>query len=227
MLCNNGPGKYPDVLFDFETIHLPVVILLDTTAHMSCDMSQKTADGVRVLIEELNCDLRVARSIDVCVIGVNEQAEVLHPFTTADRFELPEIHARGCSAMNKAIVFGLDELHRRRRFYMERGVPYYKPWMILLSGSNPTDEYDMLDSARGALESYMERKRLVFFQFTTADDSRHLTVYPCTRPLRINDNDIVGAFRWVGKSLASSAIVSPRRVSVDLPGLPPCLSVIN
>lgn len=200
--------------------HVACVLLVDTSGSMSGNSIREVNDGIRIFAETVMNDSLAKGVVDVCVIEFNDTAQIVHPFAPISQFEAPTLSAGGCTAMNEAILIALDEIRRRKDLYVANGIPYYRPWMFLLTDGLPTDDEKSGETKR-ILREKMDNKSVIFFPVAVEGaDVVNLASYPCTRTLKINGSEFQGAFEWLSNSVISTSKSDPCAAKLDLPPLP-------
>jgi uncharacterized protein YegL len=71
-------------------------------------------------------------------------------FVTADRFQVPALHADGLTPMGTGLVRALDLIANRKKKYKANGVAYYRLWVVLIMDGAPQGEE--LEAVRQAAE---------------------------------------------------------------------------
>jgi uncharacterized protein YegL len=96
----------------------------------------------------------------------------------------------------------LDVLNERKKFYKQNGIPYYQPWLILMTDGKPTDNY--FAAAESAKKLVAERK-LNFLGVGIGDGFDYSTLrsilpakYP---PLKLKESDFKEFFKWLSASM--------------------------
>ena len=73
------------------------------------------------------------------VVATTSLRILLWLFVTVDAFKPPTLRASGDTPMGTAVQQGLDLLRGRKSLFKEGGVPYFRPWLFLISDGAPTD----------------------------------------------------------------------------------------
>lgn len=137
----------------------PCLLLLDTSYSMHGDKIDQLNLGLQALQNDLSSDLVALKRVEIAAVTFGP-VKVAQPFTTADRLSMPTLHADNDTPMGEAILQGLDLLANRKRDYQAAGVPYFRPWVFLISDGASTDD---LGKARAAIRKAEAAKSLSFF----------------------------------------------------------------
>jgi uncharacterized protein YegL len=141
------------------------------------------------------------------------------PFKPAKQYQPPTLSANGLTAMNQAIVAGLDALEARKDMYKNRGIPYYKPWLFLLTDGNPTDD-NMESAAKLRLANLITTKKLFFFPMGIGGgvNINKLGSYCAGEGyvLQASKESFKSAFKWISSSISAVSHSTPGEL-IDLP----------
>jgi uncharacterized protein YegL len=193
----------------------PCVLLLDTSASMDGAPIAALNEGLRVLQADLLEDPLAQRRVEVTIITFgNGGVQVVQDFITASRFEAPTLTAGGNTPMGAAINVALDKLQERKALYNENGIPYYRPWVFMLTDGSPTDSWQQ---AAERIRNEEQNKALAFFAVGIANaNMERLAQISVRTPLKLQGLKFSELFLWLSRS--------QRRVSgsnvgdqVDLP----------
>lgn len=110
--------------------------------------------------------------------------------------------------MGQAIIQGLDLLDQRKALYREHGIPFFRPWVFLLTDGSPTDDWKV---AADAVRLGEEKRAFAFF--AVGVDEANLDILQqisVRRPLRLKGLRFRELFQWLSNSM--------RSVSRSIPG---------
>ena len=194
----------------------PCVLLLDVSGSMSGAPIQELNRGIATFQEEIQRDDLAAMRVEVAIVTFGNQVEVTNEFVTANQFEAKPLRAGGSTPMGEAINRSLDMLRARKDTYRAHGVPYYRPWVFLLTDGAPTDEWK---SAAERVHREEQSKSIAFFSVGVQKANMHiLSQIGVRQPLRLDGLNFRDMFVWLSQSLAS---VSHSVVGEQVPLSPP------
>ena len=119
----------------------PCVLLIDTSDSMKGDSIAQVNKGFAELLSTLNSDDLASLRVELGVITFGGTPKVVQALDSVDRIELQEFSVSGNTPMGEAIRQGFAMLDECKAMYKANGVPYYRPWMFLLTDGQPTDEW--------------------------------------------------------------------------------------
>jgi uncharacterized protein YegL len=118
----------------------PVVLLQDTSTSMSPHI-QKVNEGLQVLRADLLADRLASQRVEIAVITFGP-VQLIQDFVTVDRWLPPRLQADGNTPLGQALDFAIKQIRARKRAYREAGIPYYRPWIWLVTDGEPTDAWE-------------------------------------------------------------------------------------
>lgn len=206
------PTLAPPEFVDNPEPRCPVVLLLDTSRSMEGSPIAELNAGVRALIADLSNDPLAALRVDIAVVTFGGEPHVIQPFANVEDLAQPDLTAGGQTAMGAAMGIAAEAVARRKALYRTYGIPYYQPWVVLISDGTPTDGILWRDSS-ARLRAEDANGKLSFFVIAVegADLPLLTRIAPPDRPpYRLNSLKFRELFQWLSASL--------RRVSSGRPG---------
>jgi uncharacterized protein YegL len=134
------------------------MLVVDTSSSMSGAPINELNAGLRSLLQALHDDEVASFSVELGIVstGSGTPREEL-PLTTANRIEqVAPLHASGGTPLGQAVKLALSKLEQRKEQYKRLGVPYFQPWLIVISDGEPTDAWK--EAAAKAHELSLNRK---------------------------------------------------------------------
>lgn len=175
------------------------VLLLDTSGSMRGAPIDALNQGLRTLQTELQADELAARRVEVAIVtfGYNG-VQVVQEFVTAGQFSAPTLQSGGDTPMGHAINVALDLVRARKETYRSNGVPYYQPWVFMITDGGPTDTWD---SAAQRVKEEEAKKGLAFFAVGVAGANMPtLSQIAVRQPLLLDGLRFVDLFVWLSQS---------------------------
>lgn len=198
----NVPNK---LISNISEKHCPVIVLLDTSGSMQ---SCRTAliDGLRTLRDQLNEDMDARARVEVEILAFDDDVRKVEPFGPMELFQIPDLSCDGMTCTHRAIDTALDEIERRKKEYKLQGVPYYRPWLILMTDGQPNDADN---GAFGRLVQAQKDKKVVFYGIAIGNEADQQSIASMhINGVVINQNklQLTNAFQWLSSSVISTSI---------------------
>lgn len=208
---------------------LPICFCLDVSGSMVSPMGN---GGTRIselnrafdqFIEAMKRDENVLQSADVAVITFGGKVNIDKPFASLQKQEFSRINVneRSFTPMGEAITSALKLLDLRKNAYRDRGIKYFKPWIVIITdgepeGPNATDNFVQALAQINQLE---RENKLFVFNVAIGDDCsfdnlKKLSIKN-TEPFYVNDaSDLDNLLKYL--VVSSSSLVSGKSSENDI-----------
>ncbi|MBS1707728.1 MAG: VWA domain-containing protein [Armatimonadetes bacterium] len=176
----------------------PVVLLQDTSSSMRTVIDQVNT-GLQDMKAELALDPLASQRVEIAIVTFGPVA-LVQDFVTVDQWFPPKLKAGGNTPLGSATRFALEQLRLRKLAYREAGVPYYRPWIWLVTDGAPTDDWrEAVDEA----QAEVRRGGLELFTVGTdnADFSVLRQISSPRAPVRLRQARYRDMFVWLSQSL--------------------------
>lgn len=194
----------------------PCILLLDVSGSMSGKPIEELNQGLATFQREIQSDDLAAMRVEVAVVTFGSRVDVTNQFVTANEFEVTPLRAGGSTPMGQAINQALDMINERKDTYKAHGVPYYRPWIFLITDGAPTDEWE--PAARRVSDAEANKGVAFFAVGVQKADMNTLRKIAVRQPIRLKGLNFQEMFVWLSQSLAS---VSHSIVGEQVPLSPP------
>jgi uncharacterized protein YegL len=193
----------------------PCLLLLDTSKSMDGDPIRELERGLAGFKDALLADSLAAKRVEISVVTFGP-VRVLSQFQTPDTFIPPKLYATEDTPMGGAIVGALELIRQRKSAYKAMGIPYYRPWIFLITDGEPTDDWK---EAAVEIKRGEDNRAFSFFAVGVKNaDMETLEKIAVRKPLRLDGLDFRQLFEWLSTSLRT---VSRSRVGTTVLLPPP------
>lgn len=213
--------EYQIALTENPAPRCPVALLLDTSGSMDGQPISQLNKGVKTFFNEIAGDDFARFSVELEIITYGEVPERSVPFISFNKLtdvKYPNFTANGMTPMGGALSMAFKDLKERKNEYRRLGIPYYQPWIVLMTDGQPNDDWE--EEARKVRKNAKEKK-LVFLGVGVGDDVDMDTlkeICPANfPPKKLDGLKFSDFFEWLSQSLSG---VSRSSVGDTVP-LPP------
>lgn len=196
------PFLLPEFLTNPEQ-RCPCVLLVDTSSSMSGKPIHQINACLKLFKEEIMSDGMARQRIELALITFGGSVHLASDFQSPDFFTPPILTADGNTPMGEAVELGLEMLDKRKQVYKQAGIPYYRPWIFLISDGAPTDEWEYIAQKARAGDSDNNKKFCFFSVGVEGADLNILSKFsnPNRPPLRLKGLCFRELFMWLSASL--------------------------
>ena len=227
-----GDMKNEITIFNNPTPRCPVVLVLDRSYSMNQIIANAGAEtgntyfadgqiwtevidgttrmdelnsGLNVFFREILDDEIAKYSVELKIISFG--SSVKHEsgfisFSDIDKYNSTALIPDGDTALGAALQQGLESLEARKVFYKNNGIPYYQPWMVLMTDGRPTDEWEAPSNRAKELAA---ASKLNFFGVGIGYGYDHqclAEIVPKNRPpAALQETKFREFFKWLSESL--------------------------
>jgi uncharacterized protein YegL len=183
------------------------VLLLDTSSSMDGAPIRDLSEGVGIFKEETAANKKAAEAVEVAVITFDSNVKLVQDFVSVSQFDPPELKAAGLTSMGAGIIRALEAIKNRKQQYKEKGLRYYRPWLLLLTDGRPTDQEEL---ARATQSVQQEQRSFLHFYAFGVEGADLATL----KSLTDNAYDLRGfsygaLFRWISESQIAVSCSNP------------------
>ena len=214
-------------LIDNPSPRCPCMVVLDTSGSMGGGVLggifssgatpiDQLNEGFQRFLEALKEDEVAAYSVEVGVITAGGSVQEVLPFTTAIQIDgVRPFQATGQTPLGSAVELALKRLDERKVEYKRNGVPYYQPWLVVISDGAPTDSWQQ--AAQEAKAQSANRKLVSLMVGVQGADMNKLSQFSSKPALKLDGLKFSEFFEWLSASMSRVSASSSTSASVTLP----------
>lgn len=177
------------------------LLVLDVSGSMSGQPISELNAGLKVFQDDLRADALAMQRVEVGILTFGP-IQIEMPFQGADTFVAPTLTAQGSTPMGAAILQAVDMIRQRKEDYRANGLPYFKPWIFLITDGAP-DSGDPWHAAADAVRQGEAAKSFNFFavgvQGANMDTLGKLSA--ARQPLSLQGLKFRELFAWLSTSM--------------------------
>jgi uncharacterized protein YegL len=162
-----GDDVNPLALVEFAVNPEPrcaCVLLLDTSGSMEGRPIQALNQGVNEYKAALEDDPLASLRVETAIVAFAGEAELVQEFVTVDEFHPVSFGTKWTgTSIAAAVNVAIDQLESRKQRYQTAGISYYRPWVVLITDGESTEQQYLMDAASDRVRAAEEAKQLAFF----------------------------------------------------------------
>ena len=184
------------------------VLVLDTSSSMAGAAIEQLNAGLAQFIKEVSKDKTARTRVEVAIVTFGP-AQVVQVFAPIDHIRAPKLVANNNTPMGSALNLAIDCLQDRKALYRSNGMPYYRPWIFLITDGAPTDG-DAWQHAAQRIKAEEERKGISFFAVgVEGADMQVLNSIGMNPAIKLKGYSFAEMFKWLSASLERVSISQP------------------
>jgi uncharacterized protein YegL len=183
----------------------PCVLVLDTSQSMQGERIAELNAGLRVFQESIAADSTALRRVEVAIVTFDSAVKVVQDFTTVDKFDPPTLTAQNLTCMGAGIAQGLDLIEARKETYRSNGVPYYRPWLFVITDGEPQGESaDLIEDTKRRLRADSKDKKVTVYAVGVGDQANlaKLEDITGTKAMQLKGLSFKELFQWLSASMS-------------------------
>lgn len=211
------PESHND-LIDNPSPRCPVALVLDTSGSMCGEPIEQLNAGIQLFIDEVKRDDLARWSVDLAVYTAGGSADRIQSFIGVEQIAgFAPLDASGSTPLGQATRMALDDLEARKKSYRDAGVPYYQPWLVLISDGAPTDSWQ--EVARRAKDLSSGHKLVSLPIGVQRADLDVLSQFSSRPAVALDGLKFRELFQWLSASMARVSASTSSDTAVQLPSM--------
>ena len=142
------------------TKRLPIVFCLDVSPSMGWELNGNSSSmallnaAVASFFAEIKQDAKASVSAEVAFVTFSTNIEQDTDFKTIRDMQIPQFNAveKGGTQMAQAVLRSIEKIEKRRKELENMEVPYYAPFLVLVTDGNPDENDDAALQAKALAE---------------------------------------------------------------------------
>ena len=205
-------------LIDNPSARCACVLVLDTSGSMSGDPINQLNSGVHEFISSVQKDDLAKYSVELAVLTAGMTIDEVLPFTPATDIDYnSHLEASGMTPLGGAVEQALRMLEERKEEYKQVGIPYYQPWLVIISDGAPTDNWAHI--AQKAKDLCNERKLVSLAVGVNNADMSILSEFSNRPALKLQGLNFKDFFEWLSASMSRVSGSGSTAATVNLPSV--------
>jgi len=163
-------------------------------------------NGLNEVISDIASDPLTSQKAEFGIILFDHVARVVQKAALVENITVPTMSAGGGTDIAGALRMAINEVAERKAYYVEHGIPYKRPIIVLL-----TDGQAPVDSMVEMVKKGSAEKHFYIIPIAVGDDADMdaLNKIASDRAFKIKDGHISSFFRWLSNSIGVIANADP------------------
>jgi uncharacterized protein YegL len=197
----------------------PCVLVLDASGSMdTLGSNGKTRmealnEGVRILEKSLREDDTAITRVQLAIVAVGgpgNDADVMMDWTDVNNFQAFPLKTGGATPLGRGIQLALELIEQGKRDLKLAGISYTRPWMMVISDGEPTDERNLwVAAARECKAAEASKKVEVFAIGVEGANLQSLSELSAKPPRMLDGVKFRELFVWLSSSLSAASRSRP------------------
>jgi len=190
------------------------LLVLDVSGSMAGQPIAELNAGLKTFRDALLSDELVMQRVEVSIITFGP-VRIEIPFQGAESFTPPTLTAQGNTPMGAAILQAIDMIDQRKKDYRKNGLPYFRPWIFLITDGAPDSNDPWLEAAK-AVSQGEKLKAFSFFAIGVQGANMETLRQISRDPVLLSGLKFRELFEWLSDSMGAVSL-STDGVEVQLP----------
>lgn len=204
------------------------VLVLDTSGSMNANGAiDELNKGLKTFKDVTMQDSTTRDRLEIAIVSFNSKVEEVQKAEILPNVQMPTLAATGQTHLVEAIEKAQSIVEERKKYYKSQGIPYYRPWIVVMTDGNPYPQGQDIDGIATRIQNDADNKKYVFFIIgigNEVQDSTLSTLAATQWPaVRMADVKFEEFFTWL--SASTTAVVTPSQdntgSSVETPDVSP------
>lgn len=186
----------------------PCVLVLDCSWSMQGRCINDVNQAISRFADDLRADDLASKRVDIAVVTFGAGVQVIHDFTSARLFQPLQLEADGATPLGEAMSQAVQLIENRKMSMKEAGVPYYRPWIVLMTDGTPTDcNTHHWKRACDATTNGVKSNKFIFFPLITegGDKETIRELSPVSEVRGLDSHKFSEFFLWLSGTLREVA----------------------
>jgi len=197
--------------------HLACILLLDISGSMSGEPIWNLNKAIRQFKEQVCRDEIARKRVDVAVVTFATNVQIKSDFVPIEKLPDINLQANGTTMMAEGINVAIDMVKKRNAFYQQIGIPFFKPWIFMITDGLPNSTPIAMEQAAQRIhkeENSGSNGKLKFWVLGINGYDSSEMFKLTKRVVELKDHDFTGIFDWLSDSMTA---ISQSTVGQNVP----------
>jgi uncharacterized protein YegL len=191
------------------------VLCLDTSSSMKGAPIDSLNQALQEFAEAIEKDPVAKNRIEVSIITFDSSVECIQEPSLIEEMQMPALQVRGTTKLVDGMRAAMNKAEERKQYYRNQGVPYYRPFIILMTDGEPDRDQDVEGLSDEVSEGIIDKKFSLYAVATEGANGPVLNrISAPSQPLRIKGLNYSAFFDWLSNSLSQVSRSGPGEAAV-------------
>lgn len=145
------------------------VLVLDTSYSMDDGSIGELNAGLKRFQDELLKDKTTRDRLEVAIVTFDSDVKTIQQPALLTDFSMPTLVCNGSTCMIDGISEAIDIVENRKQYYKSHGIPYYRPWIVMMTDGYPDSDQDV-EGMSSRIKDAHQHKEFVFMGVGVGDN---------------------------------------------------------
>lgn len=181
------------------------VLVLDTSYSMDDGSIDELNAGLKRFQDELLKDKTTRDRLEVAIVTFDSDVKTIQQPALLTDFSMPTLECNGSTCMIDGISEAIDIVENRKQYYKSHGIPYYRPWIVMMTDGYPDSDQDV-DGMSSRIKDAHQHKEFVFMGVGVGDSISEDVLKQLAQsdfpPMKMQAVKFCEFFTWLSNSMS-------------------------
>lgn len=188
------------------------VLVLDTSYSMDDGSIDELNAGLKRFQSELLNDKVTRDRLEVAIVTFDSNVKTIQQPALLTDFTMPTLTCDGSTCMIDGISEAIDIVDERKQYYKSHGIPYYRPWIVMMTDGYPDSDQDV-DGMSARIKDAHKHKEFVFMGVgvgnSISEDVLKQLAQSDFPPMKMQAVKFCEFFTWLSNSMSGVSNSTP------------------
>lgn len=196
------------------------VLVLDTSYSMDDGSIDELNAGLKRFQDELLKDKTTRDRLEVAIVTFDSDVKTIQQPALLTDFSMPTLECNGSTCMIDGISEAIDIVENRKQYYKSHGIPYYRPWIVMMTDGYPDSDQDV-DGMSSRIKDAHQHKEFVFMGVGVGDSISEDVLKQLAQsdfpPMKMQAVKFCEFFTWLSNSMSGVSNSTGTDVTIHNP----------
>lgn len=196
------------------------VLVLDTSYSMDDGSIGELNAGLKRFQDELLKDKTTRDRLEVAIVTFDSDVKTIQQPALLTDFSMPTLVCNGSTCMIDGISEAIDIVENRKQYYKSHGIPYYRPWIVMMTDGYPDSDQDV-EGMSSRIKDAHQHKEFVFMGVGVGDNISEDVLKQLAQsdfpPMKMQAVKFCEFFTWLSNSVSGVSNSTGTDVTIPNP----------